>query len=357
MHSYLPYALPVLAAHIGIVWLIRRIMVRHGVHALVTTLLPIGLLFLSVAYEDIIWDQQICYLGSVFFALLAMDRLAPTDRPAPRQIVLAAVLCLLSVMSSNVGVGMMALVGVYAVLRHGIGQLSFLAVVPATAAFVWWYLSYGSVATGMCPAGPAPAWYIPLFAGSAFEHSLDGLGGFKFSAILAFSAAVLALGSFVSTGADRRRYAWPLASLCGTAVLYLEIAGARSCFGLGYARQPRYAYFAAVLLAPLVALGLDWLMTKWASATRVVGCLLLLGVALNFNGMRQAEREREIRTHAGALQLADAREDQVTHRRLPRVLSKVDPEVTPQELRLLVRQHSLHLPSPPVAAPVGDPGE
>jgi hypothetical protein len=343
---------------VGIVILLRRIMRREGVGAVVSCLLPLCVFFLAVAYENIIFDDLMGMLGSVFFALLAIEVIADIDQPKTGRLVVVGILCILSVMSSNAGFGMLVVVGIYLLLRHGWRSLTFLAVVPAAVAFVMWYFSYGLAGGSACPANSAPHYgIVPLFAASALEHSLDGLGAVKFSSVLIVAVGVFGFAEKCRSEGTAQRLAWSVAAVIGTAVLYLEIASARSCFGLAYARQPRYAYFGAVLLAPIVGYGLERLARRWSRGSLIIACALVLVVALNFNSMRLAEHLRQERTHAGAVQLAVARQDQEKGLKIPTPLSAVNPQVHQGELDDLVEHYGLDLPPIPARPPTGVPGE
>jgi hypothetical protein len=76
---YLPYAAPVIVAHLGAVALMYLLLVCFGTSRWVAVVVSLSLAFFGAAAVNTLWDFQMGFVGAVFFGLLA---LWPYDRHA-----------------------------------------------------------------------------------------------------------------------------------------------------------------------------------------------------------------------------------------------------------------------------------
>ena len=82
MDHYLPFAVPAILAHLGVVHLLWRIMLRQGVRAWLATAVSVLLTFLGAGAEALAWAVQIGFVGAIcamLGAVLLLDhpRLTP----------------------------------------------------------------------------------------------------------------------------------------------------------------------------------------------------------------------------------------------------------------------------------------
>lgn len=141
LSHYWPYLVALLALHVGIVHLLWRRCLREGIGAWASTAMALLLGLLGTAAEDLTWAFQVGFFGSVAFGLLALELAEPhrRSRLASAGSALAAVA---SLMCSNVGVAMLASLGLFALARRGWRRAIVLVSLPSLA-FVAWYAAIG----------------------------------------------------------------------------------------------------------------------------------------------------------------------------------------------------------------------
>ena len=115
--TYWPYIIPVLLAQVLVMHLAWRVSLRAGADIWVATAAVAVLGFLGAGAEDLAWGFQIGFVGSVLFGLLAFDLLDRRPRPGWRQLVLASVSLVASLMCSTIGDAMVVGAAVLAFAR------------------------------------------------------------------------------------------------------------------------------------------------------------------------------------------------------------------------------------------------
>lgn len=343
LRHYLPFALPLIAAHLAVVQLSRRQLRGLGVSPPVAALLPLILLFLAAAYADLFWAFMLTFVGSVAFGLGAAT-LANRPELPPGRLLLVALLCVLSVMCSSAGVPFTVAVTLLVLLRHGAVK-ALGALVPATVAFGAWWVAYGNAGSYLpCQGAPSQPGRIPGIFARSVEKTLSGLGSVTGSSVVVLAVALVGLVGIARNRDSVRSYgAWPVAAAVSAAILYALIAIERSCLLSENGRAPRYAYFGAVLVMPLFALGLDALRRMRPALHALVPALLVLALLNNARQTRNDAKCHQQRTQQGAAQLAASFEQDLPLSAHP---STVDPQVTVAERDDLVEHHGLHLPTP-----------
>lgn len=179
LDSYLPYQLPVVAAHLGLAAVLRTLLRRAGVEPGLATAAGIVFLFLGSGRSNLAWGFQITLTGSLLSGFGALALLAPRrDPPTPgptdstrARIVGAAGLLVVSVLCSNVGVMMVVIVGVAAVLLHGWRRAVGVAA-PAMVVLGLWGMLAPESERRVDSADPASAL---RFAWRAAGGALNGL--------------------------------------------------------------------------------------------------------------------------------------------------------------------------------------
>lgn len=136
VRDYWVYALPLVLAHLGTVYLLWRFMLRHQVEVWTATLLAIAFSVVGVGSQDVTFAFQLTFVGSVAFGLLAIDAIE-TDR-----VWLAPLWGVCSLMCSDIGIPMLVACGFVALVQRKWRE-AVIAVVPPSFIFLVWYAAIG----------------------------------------------------------------------------------------------------------------------------------------------------------------------------------------------------------------------
>jgi hypothetical protein len=272
--SYWPFLLPTLAAHVGIVLLVRVICRRVGVSAWTTTLICSVLLVFGSGWENIVFGIQITYNLSLL-AFLAHVVLADHDGPPDWRDAVGAVIGVVGMSSSGFGPFFLFGIALLLVLRRRWIPLA-IATVPQALAFAWWYLQWYDDPIADELGGPRTR--VPEYAVRGISATFEGLVGIAALTGLALVAAIAVVIWRGSPGRNRI----VLVTLWATAiVMFLGVGWTRIGFGLDSASVSRYRYMGAMLLAPALALAIDTLV-RWTPAA-VATARAVLGVSVVLN--------------------------------------------------------------------------
>jgi hypothetical protein len=277
LHSYLPYLAQVIALHLIAVaaayWLIRR---RAG--WIVATFACIPLLFLGSGSENLFWAFQTGFVGSVAFGLSGLVALERSGRASA---VGAAILLLLSLMSS--GMGMFFLVAAFGrTLFDPELRWRTVAVIPPAIAYAVWYLTVGREAvmgSGHVAGVGAVLGFVARGVGHAIG-AVSGLGALprgELLAVVVFGIALVATALAVVR--SRRPPALAAGSLLAIVAMYAVIGLVRADLPSDFAARSRYVYVAAFFLVLAVA---DWLplLRDWTSGRPRLRLVAEAGLAL-----------------------------------------------------------------------------
>jgi hypothetical protein len=277
--SYWPYLAVLLASHLAIVLCVRLLCRRFGVTPWTTTLICAVLLVFGFGWENLLFAVQITYTFSLL-AFLAQILLTDHDGPVDHRDWIGSAIALVGVMSSGFGPFFIAGIAVLLGLRRRWRAL-LVAVVPQGVAYTWWWLFWGSDRA----ADEAGRHYrqAPRFAAKGLMQTFGGLTGTLW---LAGGAAVLTAGVIVWRRVDWNRRTAMIALASTAVVMYVGIGIERAGIGLQFATQSRYAYMAAMMLAPIFAVGLDQAPRFAPWAIWVPRLLLLFAVGRNIVALR-----------------------------------------------------------------------
>jgi hypothetical protein len=279
MRMYVAYLLPVMAAHLAVVAMVRAVLRRAGVGGWLATALSLVVLLPGPGAGLVTFGWQIEFLGALAFGLA---QLLLTDHEGPldwRDGV--GVGCgLLGLMCSSVSLAMIGAVAFHLALRSR-WKATVLAVAPLLAAFVTWYVAIGHA--GAPSRTAAELALLPRFIWIGVAATLDGLLG------VTGVAGVIALGviwMIARNGLDLRAPGLSLVgAMAGAGVLFFAITGyGRISFGVDYAASSRYLYVGTVLLMPLLGV----VVSRFVRVPRlmpVVAGALIWATAANVSSM------------------------------------------------------------------------
>jgi hypothetical protein len=276
LRHYVPYALPVIVAHLGVVALMYLLLVRFGTSRWVAVGVCLFLAFLGAGAENTLWDFQVGFVGAVFFGLLALWLYAQNEQrgwPLP----LVWVALILALMCSGIGVPMLGVVCVYAAARRGLARAALLASVPL-AVYAAWFVGWGRGAARLPVSSPWDYLLVPRYVWigltTAWERDFGIPGSGAVILVVLVGAALLAR----SIPATLRHFAW--AGLAGALAQLLLAGSTRISFGVGQGAASRYAYIVSVLMAPALALVLQLVVNRLTEPRWMPTCLLVTVAAL-----------------------------------------------------------------------------
>ena len=276
LHSYLPYVAEVIVLHLVAV-AAAYVLIRRRGGWMVATLACIPLLFLGSGSENLFWAFQTGFVGAVAFGLWGLVALERSGRASA---IAAALLLLLSLMST--GMGIFFLVAAFGrTLLDPALRWRTIAVVPPAIAYAVWYVTLGrnAVAGSGQIAGVGP---ILEFVARGIGYAVGqftGLSALPRGRLLALGA--FGVASVATTVAVLRRYRPPAlaaGSLLAVVAMYVVIGLVRAELPSDFATRSRYVYVAAFFLVLAAA---DWLplLRDWTSGRR--GARLIVEAVLS----------------------------------------------------------------------------
>lgn len=266
---YWLYALPLIVAHLGIVHLLWRLMLRHKVEPWTATLLVAAFAVVGVGSENLVWAFQLGFVGSLAFGLLAVEAIEH-DR-----IWLPPIWGTCALMCSGIGLPMVAGGGLVALARRR-PRIAVSAVLPPVVIYLIWYVTVGHTATNNGGLSHLASLNFGVLVSYLWTGLTVSMGGFVDGSqhLGAVLVAVLA-------GAALVRRNVPAALAVTTVVLYVTIGLARSAtYGAAQAATSHYSYITVALVLPLIGQLITILMRNRDFRPIVVSGLVLL-IAVN----------------------------------------------------------------------------
>ncbi len=265
VRHYWLYAIPMILAHLAIVHLLWRLMLRHGVDPWTATLLVATFAVLAVGSENLTRAFQITFVGSVAFGFLAIDAIELDHTWLPALWGVCALMC------SNIGVPMVFGCVLVALVRRQFAAAAVVGIVPGLA-FVVWYLLIGHIGTYASTDIAALSFGgLVSYVWTGLTTSMGGLldSSSHLGAVLVVVFAVAAVAKRNVPGA-----------LALTAVaLYVFVGLGRLQYGVQQATSSRYSYIAVALCLPLIGQLLTMLTRRRDLQLIVVaGLVVLIGV-------------------------------------------------------------------------------
>ncbi len=280
IRSYVPFAIPVIVAHLALVHITWRVMIRGGALPWVASGLSVILAFFGAGGENIVWAFQVGFIGAMALALvvvLLVDRV----RLSPAAIVGIVACSLAAVMFSGTSIPVLIAAGLVSWARRG--ALRTIALLgPSAALFGAWYALVGSQhEPALAPAQGIGQLFgmVPDFAFRMLTDGLATVSPIPTVGVLAVAAlfvwAVLNVRGLPS--AQVAAYALAVA-----AVIFGLLTGySRLALGLETATSSRYVYFVSFCIFPLAALALSALVRWRESASRVAAVAIAVLIVYN----------------------------------------------------------------------------
>ena len=273
LDSYMPFLVPMIAAYLGCVVLLRVLCRRVGVTAWTTTIVCVMLAMFGSGWENLVWAVQLCYFLSLL-AFLAHLLLVDHEGRLDWRDGLAALIAIIGVASSGFGPFFLFGAAVMIALRRRWWAL--LTVVPAGLAWLWWFVVYSSDEAAQRKPGSRAR--VPEFAINGITGTFDALVG----ALPVTGLAILGCIGVLAWKRDQLGQLATVFACTATAiVMFLGIGYERVGFGVTTASSSRYVGIAAVLLAPLLALAVDQLGRLGNPALIAGRVLLVVAVEVN----------------------------------------------------------------------------
>jgi hypothetical protein len=282
LDSYLPYQLPLVVLHLGVVALCWLTMRRLGVRPIIATATVLPFVFFGAGATNIFFAFQITLTGSLFCGLAHL-LLADHDGPVDRRDVLGLAFGVVAVMCSAVGIPLAVGVTVAVFLRRG-WRPAALHSVPVAVVYLAWYAAAGRDGPKISYSfGAETLEFVAEMARGAFA----GLGQYGIVGVaLAALAAVGWVTCIISARVDH--HLAPLSLVAALTVGFVAFAwftaiGRVADYGVESASAPRYIYVAAALFLPVVALGAQRLARRWVGFGAAPLILLAIGLPMNID--------------------------------------------------------------------------
>ena len=282
--SYMPYLAVLVALHVTIAGLVY-ILVRQAAGAWAGLGAGVIVLLLGSGFENIFWAFQIGFLGSVAAGLGA---LAAFDRPSRGWIAVGALLVVVSLASSGIGLVMAAVVAIDLLFDRQ--RRVLLATLNAPAAlYALWYVTFGRLGLSgqRNPMTLEAVRDVPSFVADGLQGAagaLSGLGaGFGIVVIvLALAITVWRLWRSGLRGIPPRF----VACLVGVVAMYALIGLVRAQLFATVGQYTRYTYIAVVLLLVALAALIGRIQVPERRLGRlavVAGAASLFAISLSWN--------------------------------------------------------------------------
>jgi hypothetical protein len=249
LRTYVPYLLVLILLHLATAHLLWRVLLRVGADGWVATALVAVFLLLGAGYENLIWAFQISFviptLGGVALMLLADHG----DSRFGRRDLLVWLVAVIGLMSSGIGISMVALACIVALLRRGWRAALVTASLPA-AIYLVWLAVIGHQGFYATHVSKSTLLLIPDFVWRGLTSTVDGTSGLVgFGAVAVVGLLVwLLLNYRLATG-----LAPAFAGAIGAVVFFAITGLGRASMGIDQATGSRYLYVATALLLPVTA--------------------------------------------------------------------------------------------------------
>ena len=277
VREYWPYVLLLVVVHLAIVVLLWHVMVRSAVDPWLALAVVAIVAVPGPGFENLTNVWQVQLISPLALGLGAL-LLLPERGPLGWRDGVVSILLTIGMACSGLGITMLGIVALVALVRRGWRIALAVAALPAVA-YAWWYLAYGSKSPDVTTLSYRP---VPGFVWDGLTDSLGDV------VRLRALGAVIVLVTLVWLVWQLTRRPIPSAllfpaALALGAVVSLALTGWRRAT-ITSPSLSRYAYITVVLVLPVVAAAIDWLVRCLARAQfakvvpAVTGVLLVVVV-------------------------------------------------------------------------------
>ncbi len=312
LHSYWPYLGFTLLAHLAVIHLVWRLMMRLSVSSVIALLTALVFGLLAPGTENTLWAFQVGFIVPIATGIGALLLAMRPCLSRGRLAVISAML-LVGVGFASTGLPIAFAVIVFLAVRQGWRKA---LIVTGALAVVYgaWYLLFARGTTGSDGFGARTLGDILVRMPEFFAHGLvDSLGKvLPFTGFGPVVAALIVVGVVLDLRRTGLRGIDPSYYLALAAFVFaLLTAFTRVGLGVEAASAGRYVYVYGALLTPLIGRLLSRLVGASRLATAVVGALLLVLAGYNAAatvaaGRDQATVEQTVnRTISAALTIDD----------------------------------------------------
>jgi len=277
LRHFLPYLVPVLAAHASLAILSYLLLVRFGVRRWVAFAAATMLAFNGAGAENILWPFQIGFVGSLALGLLALWCYDHYDAAAWRIWPTWAALSL-GLTFSSIGLVTLALVTAYGLCRRGIRGALLVASVPSAVYAVWFAaVGWHGLATTPRMGLADTVLNLPTYIWTVLTHAWEAMSGVPGGG--AVLVLVLLAGVLVPSPARARHFAW--AGIAAAFLMTTMMGMGRAAFGVEQSKSSRYVYVIVTLMMPMVAVLMNAAadrvaQPRWLATALGVGLLSLV---------------------------------------------------------------------------------
>ena len=294
LHTYIPYLVVLLLAHVVLAHLLFRIMIRTHVDPWIALALTTVFLFLGAGAEDLTWAFQMAWILTLVIGLSGLI-LVDHDEPGITRDIAYWPVAVLSLMCSGIAVPLVTVAALIALVRRGWHAAVRVASVPAIV-FATWFGLVGHVGYDTTRPTKSELLQVPQYVWTGLTTAVDNTLGWAGSG----AVIILALAVFVELRgpAAWRNHAIAVGMAAG-AVLFFAITGlGRIALGVNESASSRYAYVAIALLLPSSGWALGALARRLQGGRPLVAALSVI-ITLNGLGVLVASAD-------GAASLRDA---------------------------------------------------
>ena len=333
VRSYLPYGIAAIAVHLLACLTMRSLLLRVRVNPWVVTAIVTIFAFLGAGSENMLWDFQIGFLGSVLFGLVAL-RVAVSDAGTWKPMVGVWSALVLGLMTSGMAIPMTFFCFFYYLFSASLRR-AILAISVPIVVYLGWYAAYGHKGGTKYSTHLSDYTKVPDFALAGLTNIWSSITGVEaFGVILLVALALAPLFDRIT----RPVTAVALAGVAAAIGQFSIIGLSRIQFGVGESNAERYLYVGAVLTLPALALLLTMVAERVRRFPAVGHCLLaLIVVAVSVRGIQfendftnfRVSLENQLRPQIqGALSIVTS--GQQTISRFPS--ATYDPDITVEKL-------------------------
>jgi hypothetical protein len=338
LRTYLPYIALLIVLHLITAHLLWRALLRIGADRWVATGIVGVFLLLGAGFENLTSAFQIGFvIPTLCGAVLLLLADHSDARFGPRDVVVWVV-AVVALMSSAVGIAMVALAAVAALMRRGWRGALITVSVPAVVYLVWLALAGHQDSSSQLTTTTVLT--IPDFVWKGLTNTIDASTG-----LIGLGAAAI-IGLIVWL-VWNRVHASSLAPVVGSgaaAVAFFALAGVgRAFYGSDQATAPRYVYEATALLLPVIAVVVSAFARR--AFVALVAILVLAAFALSHNllllvsqadALAGAKEQSKAQILAGA-SLITSGALVIGHHPDPRLA----PDLTTEDLTIMIHDNAL----------------